>query len=180
MDAGCSIISSISPTPSSVIGRGHVLTGLLFDLGNQGVLASPHCRPRKASQAKRWGKLRSDAEKYKIGIEANRRRENISASSGDDVSDWLEAEAFLQASGEITRRPIALPFELLFTSVDITAPQPRAAAFGGNRDREQRVNPRYRLSVYEQRHQHPSPSRQVQQICVGPPGRPISLLLCPG
>ena len=26
MDAGCSIISSISPTPSSVIGRGHVLT----------------------------------------------------------------------------------------------------------------------------------------------------------
>ncbi len=123
---------------------------------------------------------RSDAEKYKIGIEANRRRENISASSGDDVSDWLEAEAFLQASGEITRRPIALPFELLFTSVDITAPQPRAAAFGGNRDREQRVNPRYRLSVYEQRHQHPSPSRQVQQICVGPPGRPISLLLCPG
>jgi hypothetical protein len=69
---------------------------------------------------------RSDAEKYKIAIEANRRRENISASSGDDVSDWLEAEAFLQASGEITRRPIALPFELLFTSVDITAPQPRA------------------------------------------------------
>jgi hypothetical protein len=32
---------------------------------------------------------RSHAEKYKIAIEANRRRENISASGGDEVSDWL-------------------------------------------------------------------------------------------
>ena len=69
---------------------------------------------------------RSDAEKYKIAIEANRRRENISSSNGNDVLDWLEAEALLQASGEITRRPIALPFELLFTSVDTSAAQPRA------------------------------------------------------
>jgi hypothetical protein len=80
----------------------------------------------QSRHAKRQGKnmseapQRSDAEKYKIAIEANRRRENISASSGDDVSDWLEAEAFLQASGEIARRTIALPFELMFTSVDIS------------------------------------------------------------
>ena len=61
---------------------------------------------------------REQFEQALIRDQAYRLWEERGRSSGQELDAWLDAEAFLQAAGSISRRPMAYPFQLKITMPD--------------------------------------------------------------